>query len=289
MQKILITGANGQLGNELMRLHWGEKFVLYPTDLPSLDLQEEDAIQELVSSLRPDYIINAAAYTNVEKAEDDRETALAINATAVRYLAQAAKKWGAKIIHISTDYVFQGNESSPYTESEIPHPINVYGETKLLGEKELEEAGCPHIILRTAWLYSSFGKNFVKTMRTLFSQRDELRVVNDQRGTPTYAKDLALAIHSILHNGWHKEKEGIYHFTNLGEASWYDFAKEIHRLSSLGDTCHLLPTTSLDYPQKAVRPTYSVLSKDKIQQQFHLVIRPWQTALKECIDELNQQ
>ena len=288
MLNLLITGANGQLGNEMRKRCSEKKYRCTYTDVAELDLTNRSAVVQLVTELRPDFIINCAAYTNVERAEEDEATALKINGDAVANLGYAAQSVQAKVIHVSTDYVFDGNASKPYTEEHPTAPLAAYGRTKLRGEQSLEAANCSYIILRTAWLYSPYGNNFVKTMRRLTSERAELNVVFDQVGTPTYAGDLAQAILAIIDQPWDKQNEGIYHFSNEGVCSWYDFAHQIALLS--GNTaCKIHPCHSDEFPSKVHRPNYSVLDKSKIKKTFGIEIQHWQTALAQCLEQLNKE
>lgn len=283
---ILLTGAKGQLGNELtialQPLTKNNGIELLLTDVDTLDICNCEAVMSYCATHRPDIIINCAAYTAVDKAESDKEMAQKLNVEAIGNLAQAAKSINAKIIHISTDYVFDGTAHEPYKESDATSPKSVYGITKAEGEQNLLKI-CPDaIILRTAWLYSTYGRNFVKTMLSLGEQRDKLTVVADQFGTPTYAADLAAAIvHIMSHTTW---EPGIYHFTNSGFATWYDFASAIMLLSHTN--CEVLPIATEQYPTPAQRPHYSVLSKQKITDTFGLIPPHWLEALTRCLDKL---
>lgn len=276
---LLITGCNGQLGTEMRNLSAEHKAHTYFfTDVAELDITNRQAVQDFVRDNAIDFIVNCAAYTNVDKAEEDEATARLINATAVENLGVA----GAKVIHISTDYVFSGEESIPYRESDPVAPRTAYGRTKLEGEQQLL-AVCPDaVIIRTAWLYSPYGNNFVKTMLRFGAERDELRVVFDQIGTPTYAADLADAIYAVIEAPqWHA---GIYHFTNEGVCSWFDFTVEI--LRQAGITCRVLPIRSEEYAYKTPRPHYSVLDKSKIKRTFNIHIPEWQDSLAKCLARL---
>ncbi|MBR5728380.1 MAG: dTDP-4-dehydrorhamnose reductase [Muribaculaceae bacterium] len=280
--KILITGANGQLGRELRTLLDGDsRFDSTYTDVEELDITSPEAVDNMVNRLTPDYIINCAAYTAVDRAEDDEATALLINARAVEILATAAARVGAKMIHVSTDYVFDGNGNRPYHEDDMPHPVSAYGRTKLAGEQVLQRI-LPEqsVILRTAWLYSPHGKNFVKTMLELGRTRDQLRVVYDQVGSPTLAADLARAIITVMTAiEWHP---GVYHYTNEGAISWYDFTKAIHRLAGI-TTCDVQPCLSHEFPAKAHRPAYSVLDKTKFKATFGVTVPYWEESLRQFI------
>ena len=280
---ILVTGANGQLGNEMQRVAKTSSNHYIFTDVAQLDITDREAVLRAVKDNSIQVIVNCAAYTNVDKAEDDRETADLINNKAVENLAIAARENDATLIHISTDYVFKGNRCTPCREDWETDPLGVYGITKLAGEKSIERTGCRHIIIRTAWLYSPFGKNFVKTMQKLTAEKDSLKVVFDQVGTPTYAGDLADAITRIIETG-QLGKQGIYHFSNEGVCSWYDFAREICELS--GNTCNIQPCHSDEFPSKVKRPHFSVLDKTKIKDTFGIEVPYWKDSLKKCIREL---
>ena len=291
MKNILVTGAYGQLGNEvrILSANYPEYNFLF-TDVDSLDITDKNELIDFVTGNDIRYIINCAAYTAVDKAEDDAELCEKINATAVKNLGLAAAEAGAGIIHVSTDYVFDGTSCRPYTEDMPTKPCSVYGKTKLKGEKNLLKA-CPNaIIIRTAWLYSPFGNNFVKTMIKLGSERESLNVIFDQVGTPTYALDLADAILKAMDQtiDTDHEKGGVYHFSNEGVCSWYDFTIKIHEIAGI-KTCKVNPIETKDYPTKAARPHYSVLNKTKIKQTFNITIPHWEASLKECIKELSEQ
>lgn len=278
---ILITGANGQLGNE-MRVLSNEhpRHTYFFTDVAELDITDKQAVCRFVADNRIDLIVNCAAYTNVDRAEEEEPAAYLINAVAVQNLALS----GAKIIHVSTDYVFSGKDSVPYREDMPVAPQTAYGRTKYAGERLLLEA-CPDaVILRTAWLYSSFGNNFVKTMLRLGRERDSLNVVFDQIGTPTYAADLAAAVFLMIESEhWYP---GIYHFTDEGVCSWYDFTKEIHRQA--GIQCNVQPILSDEYPAKTPRPHYSVLDKTKIKRTFGIRLPHWTDSLTRCLALLKE-
>lgn len=287
-QNILITGSNGQLGNEMKKILKGDNsFNAFFTDIEELDITNLSAVEKFTVSNNINYIINCAAYTAVDLAEDNIDIANNINHIAIENLGKAAYKAKAKVIHISTDYVFDGTSCYPYSEDDKTNPQSVYGITKLNGEKALSEI-LPNdsIIIRTAWLYSPFGKNFVKTMITLGKTKDCLNVVADQIGTPTYAGDLANAIYEIIISK--KWIPGIYHYTNEGVCSWYDFTKIIHKIAGI-TTCYIKPVTTEEYPVKAKRPAYSVLSKSKIKQTYGIQIPYWIDSLEKCIKELNQE
>ena len=287
---ILVTGANGQLGNEMRIVSKGSSDSYIFTDVDELDITNRDAVMRFMKENKIEVVVNCAAYTNVDKAEDDETTAELINAKAVEYLAEACKSNNATLIHISTDYVFGGNDgNTPRTEDEPVNPTGAYGRTKLHGEEAIEKVGCNHIIIRTAWLYSEFGNNFVKTMRKLTAERDSLKVVFDQVGTPTYALDLAKTIEKFIeelktpHSSL-LTSNCVYHFSNEGVISWYDFAKEICELS--GNVCDIQPCHSDEFPSKVKRPSYSVLDKTKIKNKLNITIPHWKESLKKCIENL---
>lgn len=282
---ILITGSNGQLGSEICKISPSSQNNYIFTDIAELDITNLDAIRKMVSEDKVDVIVNCAAYTNVDKAEDDCETADLINNVAVKNLAIAAKEVDATFIHISTDYVFKGDNCIPYREENKTNPIGIYGETKLAGEQSILETGCKHLIIRTSWLYSQYGNNFVKTMQRLTAERDSLKVVFDQVGTPTYAADLAVFINKVIEEKL-IDKQGIYHFSNEGVCSWYDFAKKICELS--GNICDIQPCHSDEFPSKVKRPSFSVLDKTKIKETFGIRIPYWEDSLIQCIKELNK-
>lgn len=304
MSNILVTGANGQLGSEIRelveeipnqvgndesshpQLDWGSINFFF-ADRESLDIANKTQISEFVKNNSIDTIINCAAYTAVDKAEDDEPNADKVNHQAVKYLAQTAKEKDIKLIHISTDYVFDGKNYRPYVENDIVNPNGVYGKTKLDGEKAMQEINPKNsIIIRTSWVYSSFGANFVKTMLRLGKERDELGVIFDQVGTPTYARDLAKAILEILPTINNKEVE-IYHYSNEGVLSWYDFAKEIMRMAKLD--CKVNPIETKEYPTPATRPHYSLLNKSKIKKEFNIEIPYWKDSLDECLRKIGER
>lgn len=282
---ILVTGANGQLGNE-MRLvsaaHESDEYLF--TDVAELDICDAGAVEKMLREKHVDAIVNCAAYTNVNGAESDRELCDRINRAAPGVLAEAARRHGCRLLHISTDYVFDGNHYQPYREDDEPCPTSVYGATKLAGER-LVQALCPDaIIVRTAWLYSSFGKNFVKTMISLGRTKDSIGVVSDQIGSPTYARDLAAAIDTILRS--RKWIPGIYHFTDEGVCSWYDFALAIHQLAGITG-CEVKPLHTHEYPTPVRRPPYSVLDKSKIKETFGVAVPHWYSSLRECMKKID--
>lgn len=287
---ILVTGSNGQLGNEIKVISKEYKNHTYIfTDIEDLNLTEIDLVSSFIESNNIDLIINCAAYTSVDKAETETELAEKINVTALGNLAKICSSKKIKIIHISTDYVFDGTNYRPYKEAEITSPNSVYGKTKLAGEKILKDSDTESIILRTSWLYSSFGNNFVKTIIRLSKEREKLNVVNDQIGTPTYAYDLANSIFSIIQRFTKtgEFKKEIYHFSNEGVCSWYDFAAEIIELTNC--KCKVKPIGTHKFPTPAKRPYYSVLNKDKIKKEFNIEIPYWKTSLKKCIHKLESQ
>lgn len=286
---ILVTGANGQLGNA-MRIasrSSNDKYIF--TDVAELDITNAEAVSKMVADNAVDVIVNCVAYTNVDKAEDDAAFAELLNATAVRNLAEAVKLNNGTLIHVSTDYVFGGNSgNTPRTEDEPANPTGVYGVTKLHGEQEIEKSGVKALIFRTAWLYSEFGKNFVKTMLNLTATKPELKVVFDQAGTPTYAQDLANAIFSIIENRKMDGNEGIYHYSNEGVCSWFDFTRLIADIAGNTD-CDIQPCHSDEFPSKVIRPSYSVLDKTKFKSTFGLKVPFWLDSLKTCIKNLQQE
>lgn len=286
---ILVTGANGQLGNEIRIVSRGSKDQYIFTDVAELDITDAAAVEKMVTDNKVEVIINCAAYTNVDKAEDDYDLAELLNATAVKNLATAIKQNDGTLIHISTDYVFGGTKNNtPCGEDEPANPTGVYGVTKLHGEQAIETVGCKHLIIRTAWLYSEFGKNFVKTMLNLTATKPSLNVVFDQAGSPTYAYDLAQAIFTIVENRKYEGKDGIYHYSNEGVCSWYDFTKMIAEYAD-HTACDIQPCHSNEFPSKVVRPSYSVLDKTKIKNTFGIRIPYWIDSLKQCLAELAKQ
>lgn len=281
--KILVTGANGQLGTELKKiLEATMPSVAIYTDVDELDLTNAKAVESFVVNNDISHIVNCAAYTAVDRAEEEKSLCAQINIDAVKNLALAADAAGAKVIHISTDYVFDGTNHRPYRESDKVNPISQYGTTKRKGETVLLALSPEAIIIRTAWLYSAHGNNFVKTMLRLAEKNDEIKVVCDQIGTPTYARDLAAAIVTVLRS--HQWIPGIYHFTNEGAASWYDFAKAIFRLA--GKQVKVKPILTEDYPTPASRPAYSILDRSLIKATYGVTIPHWEEALADCMAEL---
>lgn len=286
-RRILITGANGQLGNEMRRLGEVSPNTYIYTDVAELDITNGDAVAQFVKENAVDIIVNCAAYTNVDKAESDEATAELINATAVANLAKAMKMVDGTLFHVSTDYVFGNEGNTPRTEDMPLNPLGVYGRTKLRGEQAIAEVGCKAIIIRTAWLYSEFGNNFLKTMMRLTAEREQLNVVFDQVGTPTYAGDLALAIFSIIEGGVYPGNEGVYHFSNEGVCSWYDFATEI-AIAAGNTACKVQPCHSDEFPSPVKRPAFSVLDKTKIKTTFDIEIPHWRDSMLYCIKRLKQ-
>ncbi len=285
---ILVTGSNGQLGNELRLCAQQSHDHYLFTDIAELDITDAAAVATLVEQEGIDLVINCAAYTNVDRAEEEEAVAERINATAVRNLAAAMKARNGWLLHVSTDYVFGGNSyNTPIAEDAEVNPTGAYGRTKLHGEQEIAAIGAKAIVLRTAWLYSAFGKNFVKTMLSLTATKESLNVVFDQVGTPTYAGDLAQAIFDMVEGRRYEGNEGIYHFSNEGVCSWYDFAMEIARQS--GHTaCNIQPCHSNEFPSKVVRPSYSVLDKSKFKQTFSQTIPHWTASLQTCLRMLQE-
>ncbi len=280
---ILITGCNGQLGNEMQLLEKeNPQHTYFNTDVAELDITDQTAIETFVNENQIDGIVNCAAYTAVDKAEENEKLCTLLNAEAPAYLAAAIGRRGGWMIQISTDYVFDGTQHTPYTEDADTCPNSVYGKTKLVGELNVQKFCERSMIIRTAWLYSTFGNNFVKTMIRLGKEKPELGVIFDQIGTPTYARDLAVAIFAAINQG---VVPGIYHFSNEGVISWYDFTKAIHRIAGI-TTCHVRPLHTSEYPTPAKRPHYSVLDKTKIKQTYNLEVPYWEESLAECIAKL---
>lgn len=284
---ILVTGANGQLGSELRRLGQVSPNTYVCTDVAELDITDADAVRRMAKQADAEVIVNCAAYTDVERAEENFASADLLNRTAAGNLAEAARITGATLFHISTDYVFDGNRNTPYTEEDPTDPVGVYGRTKLAGEQAIMNSGCRNLIIRTSWLYSVYGKNFLKTMLRLTAEKETVNVVFDQIGTPTYAADLALTIFSIIEAQRYAGREGIYHFSNEGVCSWYDFAVEI--AAEAGYTrCRINPCHSSEFPSKVHRPAYSVLDKTKLKETFGIEIPHWRESMKECIERIKR-
>ena len=281
---ILITGCNGQLGNEMQLLEKeNPQHTYFNTDVAELDITDQQAIERFVDEHSIDGIVNCAAYTAVDKAEANETLCQLLNAEAPAYLAHAVGRRGGWMIQISTDYVFDGTKHTPYVEDDETCPNSVYGRTKLVGELNVGKLCERSMIIRTAWLYSTFGNNFVKTMIRLGNEKPELGVIFDQIGTPTYAHDLARVIMTAIEQGI---RPGIYHFSNEGVTSWYDFTKAIHRLAGI-TTCRVRPLHTAEYPTPAARPHYSVLDKTKIKQTYGIDIPYWEESLAECIEQLS--
>ncbi|WP_297431500.1 dTDP-4-dehydrorhamnose reductase [Sulfurimonas sp.] len=287
MPNILVTGSKGQVGSELQELAGSYEYNFFFTDRDSLDITDKESIAAFVKNNSIDTIINAAAYTAVDRAGEDAVNADKVNHLATQYLAEIAKEQNIKLIHISTDYVFDGKNYKPYNENDVTNPNGVYGATKLAGEKTMQAINPQNsIIIRTSWVYSSFGANFVKTMLRLGKERDSLGVIFDQVGTPTYARDLAKAILDILPQV-NSERVEIYNYSNEGVLSWYDFAKEIMRMAKL--ECQINPIETKEYPTPAIRPHYSLLNKAKIKKVFDLDIPYWKDSLDACLRTLGER
>lgn len=282
---ILVTGCNGQLGNEIQLLEKSyENHKFFNTDVNELDITDAQAIERFVDEHSIDGIINCAAYTAVDRAEENEALCGKLNADAPGWLAAAMGRRGGWMVQVSTDYVFDGTKHTPYVETDGTCPDSVYGRTKLVGEKLVVENCSRSMIVRTAWLYSTFGNNFVKTMMRLGKEKPELGVIFDQIGTPTYARDLAVAIMTAVDKGI---VPGVYHFSNEGVTSWYDFTKAIHRIAGITG-CHVRPLHTSEYPTPANRPHYSVLDKTKIKQTYNIEIPHWEESLAECISQLDK-
>lgn len=282
MHNILVTGANGQLGSEIQEIvSKSVKNNYIFTDVSDLDITNAEKLTNFIFENNINTVVNCAAYTQVDKAEDDPTTADLVNHIAVKNIANACQKANAKVIHISTDYVFSGDKNTPYTEQDTEKPLGIYGKTKFSGEEALRASGVPHLIVRTSWLYSAYGHNFVKTIHKLSSERTELKVVFDQVGTPTHAADLAKFIVHVLENDLFTNQCETYHFSNEGVCSWFDFATEIVRFS--GNDCLVKPCLSDEFPSKVKRPNYSVLDKSKLKKDFHYAIAHWKISLEEML------
>jgi dTDP-4-dehydrorhamnose reductase len=280
---ILVTGCNGQLGKELQALaHQYEQFHFVFASREDLKLHHYGLVENFFIGTKPQYCINCAAYTAVDKAEGEQEMAMLVNGESVGHLAAICKKYQTKLIHISTDYVFDGESEIPYKEDDATNPINTYGASKLLGEQLCMKENGESMIIRTSWVYSSFGNNFVKTIMRLMSERSEINVINDQVGSPTYAADLAKVILGIISSG--KWESGIYHYSNEGKISWYQFAVAIKELT--GSECKINPIITAQYPTAAKRPKFSLLNKEKIQRVYQLSIKNWKESLQNCIQLL---
>lgn len=289
LKNILITGCNGQLGNKMREFGETSSNNYFYTDVKELDITDLSAIKEFVKANNINIIVNCAAYTNVDKAEGDKDFAELLNAKAVKNLAIAAKESDVTLIHISTDYVFSGNHQTiPFTEEVETNPLGVYGLTKLHGEEAIKNIGCKYLIFRTAWLYSEYGNNFVKTMLKLTVEKPKLKVVFDQVGTPTYAGDLASVIFNVIENDNYQNNNGIYHFSNEGVCSWFDFTKEIARIAG-NDKCDIQPCHSDEFPSKVIRPSFSVLDKSKLKMTFDITVPYWTESLELCILNLKNK
>ena len=289
--KILLTGKTGQIGKELNNIV-GDLGNLITVEKEQLDLSKPNSIEPVILDIKPDIIINSAAYTAVDKAEEEPDLAMMVNAIAPGLLAKAAKKVGAGLIHYSTDYVFDGCSKIPYKEEDPPNPLNVYGKTKLAGEKALAEVGVPFLIIRTSWVYSLHGKNFLKTIKKLAAEKDTIKVIDDQIGSPTWARSVALKTHQILkqclNKKWLETKDpslsGIFHLTCQGNTSWHGFAREVLNMSNTSKNIKLIAIPTSDYPTPAVRPPNSLLNNEKIQKVFGIDMPHWEDALKDCLD-----
>ena len=289
--KILLTGKTGQIGEELNNIV-GDLGNLITVDKEQLDLSKPNSIEPVILDIKPDIIINPAAYTAVDKAEEEPDLAMTVNAIAPGLLAKAARKVGAGLIHYSTDYVFDGCSEIPYKEEDPPNPLNVYGKTKLAGEKSVAEAGVPFLIIRTGWVYSLHGKNFLRTIKKLAEEKDIIQVVDDQIGAPTWARSVALKTHQILkqclNKKWLETKDpslsGIFHLTCQGKTSWHGFARKVLNISNASQNIKLIAIPTSDYPTPATRPSNSLLNNEKIQRVFGLDMPHWEDALKDCMD-----
>ena len=282
---IVITGSNGQLGKELQQLApTFSQFEFHFLGREKMPIDHFSIVRNVVETLKPDYFINCAAYTAVDKAENEKDAAFLINAEAVGFLAEICKEYNIKFIHISTDYVFDGTKNTAYRENDVVNPLGVYGASKLEGERSAIEQNPTSLIIRTSWVYSSYGNNFVKTMMRLMKEKESLNVVSDQIGSPTYAADLAQAILIIITNcqlatnNWHS---GIFHFSNEAEISWYDFAVAIKEM--IGSSCNVHPIPTTAYPTPAKRPMYSLMDKHKFVSTFGISLKPWKESLRNCI------
>ncbi|REC48350.1 dTDP-4-dehydrorhamnose reductase [Chryseobacterium pennipullorum] len=286
MKKIAVIGSNGQLGNCIRKIapDFEHQYEFLFTDSKTLDITNEEQVNDFFYDHQPDYCINASAYTAVDLAEKEKEKAFAVNADGVANLAQACAEYKSILIHVSTDYVFDGDTNLPYSEDDFTNPIGVYGESKRRGEELALEINPQTVILRTSWLYSEFNKNFVKTMLNLFSQKDELGIVADQFGQPTNANDLAQAIMEIIQSS--NKTFGIFHFSNYPETTWFEFAKKIAEFSK--SSVKLNPLTTEQYPTPAKRPVRSTMSLDKIEEAYKIEARHWENSLEECVDILSQ-
>ena len=289
--KILLTGKTGQIGEELNNIV-GDLGNLITVDKEQLDLSKPNSIEPVILDIKPDIIINSAAYTAVDKAEEEPDLAMTVNAVAPGLLAKAARKVGAGLIHYSTDYVFDGCSEISYKEEDLPNPLNVYGKTKLAGEQAIAEVGIPFLIIRTSWVYSLHGKNFLRTIKKLAEEKDTIQVIEDQIGAPTWARSIALKTHQIikqcLNKKWLETKEsnlsGIFHVTSQGKTSWHGFAREVLNMYNTSQNIKLIAIPTSDYPAPAARPHNSLLNNEKIQKVFGIDMPHWEDALKDCMD-----
>lgn len=290
-KRVLVTGATGQLGAELKEFNSEHEsmFQYFYTGSDDLDITQLDAVRNYVDEHGIEYIVNCAAYTMVDWCESDVEVCNAVNHLGAENLAKVAVEFNCKLIHISTDYVFDGYADKPYHEDSPVNPLSVYGRAKLRAEEAVMSLAPDSIVIRTAWLYSSYKANFVKTMLRLMREKELLTIVNDQYGTPTYARDLAEAITLVLASAVSGEwREGVYHFSNIGETTWFGFAEKIKELANI-ESCQLKPIPTKDYPTPAVRPLYTVLDKTKIQEAFHFTIPHWEESLERFLDKLQRE
>jgi len=286
-KRILVTGANGQLGNEMRKLAANyTQYIFDFTDIDELDLTNKEDVLEYCQRSMPAFIVNCAAYTAVDKAEDDKEICFKINSIAVENLSLAAVAVNALLIHISTDYVFDGTAVLPYLETDKTNPVSVYGASKLEGELNVQQICKKYVILRTSWLYSEFGNNFVKTMLRLGREKESLNVVADQKGSPTYAADLAIAVMQVIEKSDSGHLvSGIFNYSNEGSCTWYEFTKSIHKIAGITG-CTVNPVSSNEYPSKVARPAYSILSKEKIKNTYGIIIPHWEESLAVCISKI---
>ncbi|MDD4781698.1 MAG: dTDP-4-dehydrorhamnose reductase [Tissierellia bacterium] len=286
MHNILVTGSNGQLGNELRLVVEKKDNVnnYFFTDVEELDITNKNDVSQFLHANNIDIVVNCAAYTNVDKAEDEKEIADLINHIGVKNLAESCKDRNGLLIHISTDYVFDGTKNTPYKETDETKPLGIYGKTKLRGENAIINSGCDYVIIRTSWLYSSYGKNFLKTMQKLTAEKESIKVVFDQVGTPTNAHDLAEVIYLIIQKNEKDIKNQIYFFSNEGVCSWFDFAVAINE--AFGHSCKVQPCHSEEFPSKVTRPSFSVLDKKKIKEILEIEIPHWRVSMSKCIKTL---
>ena len=282
---ILVTGAKGLLGNEIRDVSVKSRNKYFFTGIEELDITKKKQVEDFVKTNGIEVVINCAAFVNADKAEEEKDTTTLLNETAVRDLAELCSEVNATLVHISSDYVFRGDKSTPRCEDDLTDPCCFYGKTKVKGELSILNSGCQYLIFRTSWLYSKYGNSFVKTIFKLTEDRSDIKVVFDQVGTPTYAKDLAGLICKIIEEGLYKNNSGIYHFSNEGVCSWYDFAKEINLLA--GHKCDIIPCDSSEYLTRAKRPHYSVLDKRKVKTVFGVSIPYWRESLIQCLKELD--